>query len=65
MKKLLYISMVASSLLVADSDLEQLKKQMSDQQIMIQKLLTKIESLEQKSSKNEKSILDNITAQKK
>jgi len=64
MKKLLYISMVASSLLVADSDLEQLKKQMNEQQLMIQKLLTKIESLEHKSAKNEKSILDNITTQK-
>lgn len=64
MKKLLYISMMVSSLLVADSDVEQLKKQMNEQQLMIQKLLSKIESLEQKSTKNEKSILDNITAQK-
>ena len=47
MKKLIYISMVASSLLLADSDMELLKKQMNEQEAMIQKLLGKIEKLEQ------------------
>lgn len=46
MKKLLCLSLVASSLLFADSDIEQLKKQMNEQQLMIQKLLGKIEKLE-------------------
>ena len=53
MKKLIYISMVASSLLVADSDMELLQKQMNEQQAVIQKLLGKIEKLEQTSTQKD------------
>lgn len=47
MKKLLSLSLVASSFLLADTDLEQLKVQMEIQQLTIEKLQTKIEKLEQ------------------
>lgn len=46
MKKLLSLSLVASSLLLADTDIEQLKAQMNKQQLMIDTLLQKIEKLE-------------------
>ena len=46
MKKLLSLSLVASSLLMADTDIEQLKVQMNKQQMMINTLLQKIEKLE-------------------
>jgi hypothetical protein len=49
MKKIITLSMVVSSLLLADTELEILKKQMNEQQAMIQKLLTKIEKMEQNS----------------
>ncbi|MDB2562395.1 hypothetical protein N9X61_02195 [Sulfurimonas sp.] len=48
MKKLLSLSLVASSLLLADTDIEQLKIQMDKQQLVIEKLLQKIEKLENK-----------------
>ena len=46
MNKLLSLSLVASSLLFADSDFEQLKKQMDAQQLIIEKLKEKIQKLE-------------------
>ena len=56
--------MVASSLLLADSDVELLKKQMNEQQAMIEKLLSKIEKLEQKSASKEPSLYEHITIKK-
>ena len=47
MKKLLSLSLVASSLLMADADIDQLKEQMNKQQLIIEKLMQKIEKLEQ------------------
>lgn len=57
MKKLLCLSLAASSLLLADTDLEQLKAQMDRQQQMIEKLLKKIEQLENKSGANEQKYI--------
>jgi len=48
MKKLISLSLIASSFLFADTDLEQLKAQVDNQQLMIEKLLQKIEKLENK-----------------
>ena len=48
MKKLICLSLVASSTLFAATDLEQLKVQVDKQQHMIEKLLQKIEKLENK-----------------
>jgi hypothetical protein len=50
MKKLLYTSLVASSLLMADTDLASLKDQLDKQQQMINQLLSKIEKMESKSA---------------
>ena len=49
MKKILSISLVASSLLLADTDIELLKAQVVQQQMMMEKLLNKIETLEKTS----------------
>ncbi|QOY52174.1 hypothetical protein [Candidatus Sulfurimonas baltica] len=46
MKKLICLLLVASSFLLADTDFDQLKTQMSKQQLTIQKLEEKIEKLE-------------------
>jgi len=46
MKKLLSLSLVVSSLLMADTDMDQLKEQMNKQQLIIEKLMQKIEKLE-------------------
>ncbi len=65
MKKLICLSLVASSFLLADPNLEQLKIEMDKQQLMIQELIKKIEKLEQKNAyKEQKKIrtLENITA---
>ena len=64
MKKLLCLSLVASSFLLADTDLEQLKVQMNKQQLIIDKLIKKIEKLEHTSTLKEQSYIEkfeNIT----
>ena len=43
MQKILYVSLVASTLLLADTDLDLLKEQVAKQQLMIDSLLKKIE----------------------
>jgi len=48
MNRLFSLSLVTSSLLFADIDLEQLKKQMDEQQLIIQELQLKIKHLEEK-----------------
>jgi len=53
MKKLICLSLVASSFLLADSDLEQLKVQMNKQQLIMQELTKKIEMFEEKSAYKE------------
>ena len=63
MKKLLSLSLVASSFLLADTDLEQLKKQMDRQQLTIEKLQEKIEKLEQTSALKEKIDITTDTKQ--
>lgn len=49
MKKLVSLSLVASSLLLADADLDLLKEQMKQQQLIMQQLQTKIEKIEENS----------------
>ena len=62
MKKLICLSLVASPFLLADTDLEQLKAQMDRQHLMIEKLLTKIEKLEQTSAYTEQKNIQKIDA---
>lgn len=50
MKKLLSLSLLASSLLLADTELEELKKLMNKQQSMMEKLQEKIMKLEEKAN---------------
>ena len=49
MKKLLSLSLVASSLLLADADLDLLKEQMNKQQLIMEQLQDKIEKIEKSS----------------
>ncbi|MCW8894582.1 hypothetical protein [Sulfurimonas sp.] len=60
MKKLICLSLVASSFLLADTDLEQLKAQMDKQQLMIEKLLKKIQKLEQADASNEQNYIQKL-----
>ena len=60
MKKLICLSLVASSFLLADTDLQQLKAQMDRQQLMIEKLLKKIEKLEQVDASNEQNYIEKL-----
>jgi len=62
MKKLLSLSLVASSLLLADTDLEQLKKQMDKQQLIIQKLQEKIQNLESEKLSSEQKRIQKLEA---
>jgi len=58
MKKLLSLSLVASSLLLADTDMQQLKAQMDKQQLVIEKLMQKIEKLERSSANKEQKVAE-------
>ena len=61
MKKLLSLSLVTYSLLFADADIEQLKAQKNQQQLMIEKLMQKIEKLEHSSANKEIEIAEITT----
>ena len=63
MKKLICLSLVASSFLLADTNLEQLQVQMNKQQLMIEKLLNKIEKLEQKDVAIEQEYIKTVAIQ--
>jgi hypothetical protein len=56
MKKTLLLSLVASSLLMADADLDLLKDQVTKQQVLINKLLEKIETIEQTNNSQPQAI---------
>lgn len=58
MNRLFSLSLVASSLLLADTDMNQLKTQMDTQQLMIEKLLQKIEKLEDASAYEKQIVTD-------
>lgn len=60
MKKLICLSLVASSFLLADTDLEQLKAQMDRQQLIIEKLQEKIEKMEYSSTTKEKEYIQKL-----
>lgn len=60
MKKLLSISLVASSLLLADADLQKLVEQMNKQQKIIEQLQAKITKIEKADALNEEIYTKNI-----
>lgn len=60
MKKLLSLSLVASSFLLADTNIEQLKVQMDKQQLVIEQLMKKIEQLENKEVAHKEEYLPKI-----
>ena len=53
MKKIIFFGIAASTFLFADTDVEQLKKQLEQQQLMIKKLETKIEAMSKKQTQIE------------
>ena len=52
MKKIIFFGIAASTFLFADTDVEQLKKQLEQQQLMIKKLEAKIEAMSKKTETN-------------